>query len=365
MPESFDTVVIGSSPLMLLVALSEREAGRSVCVLDKSGTVGGMWRTEATSSGIEVEYACHLVEDFPGVYEYLETASGERFVRLDVQPVRILRNGARVRYSSRKTVGLGAVWSCGMILRHWLRSLAGLADDQERERYPVLVQKVRDFVREHLALMVRGSVIKAPVNGYAEFIRALKGRCDSAGIAFRTFDVQTIRADGEKWMSRDSGGAEIAANEVRVTTTANLYRVSEGQFEAYPAPEDQVRSVLVEVRYEAVRERVSYAAFWRDPEVVRVSRIDQRNPHPGGLLYLVQLGRTQVTGEALGEVVVRSLVRSGVVADGDAVTVLDEIQCTRVGHEHELEWGTIAPGFRTHRSAGNLASGIATWLRER
>ena len=362
-----DAIVIGSSPLMLLVALGERATGKSVCVVDKTDAIGGVWRTVRIGDGLAVEYACHLVEDFPGVYQYLERAAGVEFTALDQQPIRVMRNGLRFRYSSRTTLLLATAWAIGMVGRHWLKSLFAPASEAERERLVVLKQKVRDFFLYHRGLLLRGSTVKAPAGGYAEFIESLKARCDRAGIVFRKFDVAAATYGRGAWRLRGAEGPGLSAKEVHATTSASLTKTGENEFAAHATHETVTRSILVEVPLAAVKARVSYAAFWKDPEVVRVSRIDLPRARTGGLLYLVQLGKgTPAEGEsAAAAVVQRSLQRSGALATNGVATVVDEIRCTRIPHERQLAVGLIAQDFRTYSSAGNLASGIAHWMADR
>ena len=68
----YQDVVIGSSPLMLLQAHSLAKKGRFVGVLERSEKPGGAWRTLDVGRAINVEIACHVIEPFPDVYEYLE-----------------------------------------------------------------------------------------------------------------------------------------------------------------------------------------------------------------------------------------------------------------------------------------------------
>jgi hypothetical protein len=365
-PESYDAVVIGSSPLMLLVALEEREAGKQVCIVDKADAIGGVWRTVKISDSLEVEYACHLVEDFPGVYEYLERASGVAFTALDVQPIRVLRNGFRFRYSSRATLLLATVWAVSMMLRQWLKGLFGRVSEADRERLIVLKQKVRDFVRYHKGLLIYGSTVKAPTHGYAEFIRSLRMQCDRRGIFFRKFDVISARDDGRAWNLGDGAGNTIQAMEIHSTTSASLTKTRDNEFIAHSTHETVTRSILVEVPTAHTKTRVSYAAFWKDPEVVRVSRIDQREPRRSGSLYLVQLGKGGATaGLSSLAVVQRCLRQCGVLSADGAASIVDEIHCSRIPHDRQLAPGLVGRNFRTYSSAGNLASGVAQWLSAR
>ena len=360
---SYDVLIIGSSPLMLLIALEKRRAGRRVCVLDKADDVGGVWRTVHVANGLQVEYACHLVEDFPGVYEYLEGATGVKFEALDVQPIRVLGNGYRFRYSSRTTIFLATVWAVGLLILHGLRRVLSTPTELERERVAVLKRKIDDFFRHHVGMLLTGATVKAPIDGYAEFIRSLKAQCEANGVSFRRFEVTSATDNGREWTLADRSGAKLRAAEIHATTSATLMKSRHGEFRSRPAQGATTHSVLVEIPHFHVREPVSYAAFWKDPEVVRVSRIDRREPHGKGLIYLVQLrkGISLERSEVVG-VVNRCLTRCGVISEPGSASVTAEIQCSHTPHSRQLPAGVIARGFWTHSSVGNLASGVARWL---
>ena len=82
----FDDIVIGSSPMMLLQAAMLARENRNVCLIERENLekLGGSWQIAKLSNGERVEIACHLIEFFPGIYEFLEGASGSQFETLDI-----------------------------------------------------------------------------------------------------------------------------------------------------------------------------------------------------------------------------------------------------------------------------------------
>ena len=116
--DRFDAIVIGSSPLMLLQAHRLAGAGKSVAVLDRNVDRGGLWRNTIVGNKVTTEIACHLIEPFPKVYEYLEKVTGIPFEALEPQPMRV-EKGRVIRYSSRFTIVAGVALGHIRFMRLW------------------------------------------------------------------------------------------------------------------------------------------------------------------------------------------------------------------------------------------------------
>lgn len=360
----YDDIVVGSSPLMLLQALKLSASGRRVCVVERLARVGGVWRTAPLGLHDEVEIACHLVEDFPGVYRYLEKVSGIPFIKLDDQPIRVLKNGRVFRYSSRTTLILGALWAVAQLGRYYARRKMGRQTDEDTERSHALTRKVADFFSYHLPIALRGSTIKAPEQGFAAFVSALQQRCRDSDIRFVQSDVSSIhRTEQGSWCLAGNEGTCLKANQVHCTTSANLRSTDPGRFESVAASEAMSRSLVVEIQLSALLNRVSYAAFWNDPDVVRISRIDRPSSQRTGLLYLLQLRRgVSIDADRLRDVVQTALRRARVIDPAATAGIVGDLECSYVPHRRQLPEGEIQPGFYGYSSAGNLASGVARWL---
>ena len=67
----FDSVVIGSSPQLMLTAIDLVQKGERVLVIEKSSSLGGAWRGTSFSSYDDVEIGPHFVKPYKNVYEQL------------------------------------------------------------------------------------------------------------------------------------------------------------------------------------------------------------------------------------------------------------------------------------------------------
>ena len=361
----FDDIVIGSSPMMLIRAIELSAKGRRVCLLEKQSELGGVWRNVRVAEELDVEIACHLIEDFPGVYEYLEEVSGIPFEPLQDQPIRVLKNDSTAPYSTRSTLFLSVLWVLILIVLHKLRLAKPAQNETQKARIHVLRRKVVDFFRFQLPIMLRGSRIQAPVTGFADFISVLENKCRDQKVDIREFDVQQIEDEGSCWRLVDQRSEKILAREVHCTTSANLKRIDRGRFQAVEPQFSSSACILVEVSFADIREKTSYAAFWSDPEVVRVARIDQREPRSSGWLYLIQLrkdfGEFEDSKQKLESLIHQSMVRAKVLSSKGKMRLIGPIQCSHMPHRQQLPDGLIDRSFYGYYSAGNLASGLARW----
>ena len=98
--EYFDDIVIGSSPLMLLIAINRAKKGSNVLLIEKNKNLGGCWRFHS-SNEFKLESASHLIERYPGVYNLLEKYSSVKFIPLRESPIRVFKNGFIVPYQSK------------------------------------------------------------------------------------------------------------------------------------------------------------------------------------------------------------------------------------------------------------------------
>ena len=98
----FENIVIGTSPLMLLVAINISKKGGSVLIIDKDKSIGGCWQVHKSKNN-NFECASHLIERYPGVYKILEEYSSIKFEPLERNPIRVFKNGTKDKdYSGKR-----------------------------------------------------------------------------------------------------------------------------------------------------------------------------------------------------------------------------------------------------------------------
>jgi len=359
--ETFDYIVVGSSPLMLLQAMALASDGYSVCVLDREHQRGGAWQLYSLKSGFHVEIACHLIEVFPDVYEYLSDISGVPFVPLAEQPVRVHRLGFILRYSSRLLVlGAGVRLLFGYVLAYCADLVIR---DSNKNRLLNFRSKLKSFWLYQRSIIFGEVVMKGPQFGFVDFLSRLIENCERRGIKFLTFDVASINRNDGKWLVSDRNGNVLTSSYVNSTSSTNLRHVKDGEFESIDYKLCPRSSVLVTVPRTNLLKNQSYVAFWKDPWVTRISRIDQIKYEVDEVRYLVEI-RSPIEGapEKLNSVLRRSLEKSSILRKGAPFSNLGAIDCLYTENIGQLPEGPIDEGFTCFYSFGNLAAGVAHWL---
>jgi hypothetical protein len=359
--ETFDYIVIGSSPLMLLQALVLANDGHSVCVLDRECMLGGSWQTDSMGIDFDVEIACHLIEVFPDVYEYLSDISGVPFVSLVEQPIRVHQLGFIFPYSSRALVlGAGIRLLFGYIVAYVADLVLRKSNKNNLLNFRT---KLKSFWLYQRSIMFGELIMKAPKYGFVDFLRRLVENCEISRVNFLEFDVTSINLKDGKWRVSDQQGNVLTSRHINSTTSTNLRHIEAGRFEAIDYKLVPRASALVRVRRDNVLKEQSYVAFWKDPSVTRISRVDQPNYEEEWVAYLVEVrAMIEESPETLNFTLRKALEKSDILKKGMAFSNLGVIKCNYTENTAQLPEGVIDDGFTCYYSFGNLAAGIAHWL---
>lgn len=357
--DSFDDVIVGSSPLMLMQAICTARQGHKVAVVDRTDDLGGAWQTARLPTGEDVEIACHLIEVFPGVYDVLERLSGTRFVTLDAPPIRITRGGAVAPYFSRTLMVASGV----RLLVGWFKTqFNAVVGRPDRNAMLNFDTKLKSFLRYQLPTFFQTLEMKGPENGFVEFMQGLSNRARHDGVAILQFDVRTLAKDcNERWHLND-GHRTIAANRVHLTTSTNLRKVANGRFEATQPVYSNRSALVVDIPREGVGTSQSYVAFWKDPMVARISRIDFPGAAQKPLRFLVEFHESGADRlDDLEDVVTNRLRKARILKDGARHDIVGRVECRHTTNVHQLPSGQIDDGVWGYYSYGNLAAGVAAW----
>jgi hypothetical protein len=359
--ESFEYIIVGSSPLMLLQAMALANEGHKVCVVDREIQSGGAWRIHSLGIDFSVEIACHLIEVFPDVYEYLSEMSGVPFVPLDEQPVRVHRLGFILPYSSRVLVLAAGV---RLLIGYSLSYCADLVSRKsDKNNLLNFRSKLKSFWLYQRSIIFGELVMKGPKFGFVDLLNRLIDNCERRGVKFLTFDVESIKRSDGKWLVSGRDENVLTSAYVSSTTSTNLRHVEAGEFKAIDYKLRPRSSVLVSVPRSNLLKNQSYVAFWKDPWVTRISRIDQIKYEVDEVRYLLEI-RSSIdeAPEKLDAVLRRALEKSSILRKGTGFNNLGAIDCFYTENIGQLPEGQIDEGFTCFYSFGNLAAGIAHWL---
>ncbi len=355
-----DEIIVGSSPLMLVHALDRVRRGHRVCLVDRTDNWGGTWQLAHLDTGENVEIACHVIEVFPGIYELLEQAAGVPFTVLDAQPIRVHRSGFKIPYFNRL-----------LMVASGLRLLVGYA----KARLYVLIKgtvyrnelinfqtKLRSYIRHQLGSFFASQKMRGPRDGYADFLEKLTGACRDAGVEFAVMDVAALRRDADRWVLKGADGKTRMAQRVFLTTATNLRPLSDTAYEATPPQFAQRHAAVVQVMRADIITSHTYVAFWRDPQVARISRVDMPGADPGSERFLVEFHRAPtIDQDALLVLIENRLTKAGILKSGRPFDFVGAVTCEFTQYVDLLPSGLLAPGLWALHSSGNLAAGLAAW----
>lgn len=360
--DRFDDVVVGSSPLMLMQGIYLAQQGRTVALVDRTENLGGSWQTASLDTGDQVEIACHLIEVFPKVYELLERISGIKFVTLDVQPVRVTRGGKIIPYFNRTLM----IASGARLLLGWCKTrLAALLSRRDRNAMLNFDTKLKSFARYQLSAFFQSPKMKAPENGFVDFIDGLIERATQEGVVILQHDVRTLRRNAERQWRLVGHNRVLVADQVHMTTSTSLRRTAKGYFEAKPPTYATRIALVVDVPPDNVLTSQSYVAFWKDPAIARISRIDSKGPADRPKRFLVEFheGRFEAINSWETEVTDR-LKKARILKDPLRYSIVGRVNCTHTTNVEQLPSGKIDEGVWGYYSYGNLAAGIAAWNKQ-
>lgn len=359
---AFDDIVIGSSPMMFLQAGMLAREGRRVCLVEREDNIGGSWQIARLDNGERVEIACHVIECFPGIYEFLEGASGAPFEALQAQPVRIHPTGMTFPYFSRiLMLATGARLIVGLVSAK-LNVFLGRAKDHNR--LINFQRKLTSYLRYQTSAFFQRPVMQGPRHGFVDFMDRLVERCKRDGVKIRHFDVATMeRSEDNRWCLIDSDGVTLLAEHVHCTTSTNLHQISPGHFESKPQEFARRLSVVAEVPKEAVKISQTYVAFWADPVVARISRIDMPQSQPYER-YLIEFHNHDLASQADWLDKIREhMERAKIITKNGAFKIVGQVDCLFTMNVDQLPAGEIDTNLRGYYSMGNLAAGLAAWRR--
>jgi hypothetical protein len=358
----FDDLVIGSSPLMLLQAGFLARENRRVCLVECEKRLGGAWQTAVLKNGEQVEIACHLIEFFPGIYQLLEEAAGVPFVQLDAQPIRILRSGRIFPYFSRSLMLASGV----RLILGWIKAQLewSLGRAKDRNRLLNFKSKLLGYFRLQLSVFFNSPIMKGPQFGFVNLMDRLVERNLRAGVKFFCVNVNTMsfETDGY-WHLTGVGGETLRSEHVHCTTSTNLRLINKSFIEAAPQDFTKRFCVVVDIPNTEIQTSQSYVAFWKDPPVTRISRIDMPK-YQKYKRFLVEFNVSfRGNPNDLAKTLHAYFAKARIIESNGSLNVVGEVNCKFTTNVDQLPVGEIATNFWTYYSLGNLAAGLAAWRK--
>jgi len=357
----FDYAVIGSSPLMLLEAISLAKDGFKVCILDRDFQNGGSWKTHNLENHFDIEIACHVIEVFPKVYDYLSESSGVPFVTLKEQPIRVNKYGFIFTYSSKILIILAGI----RLLFGYIHSkiISHTSKNFNKNILLNYASKLESFWKYQTPIIFSKTEMKGPQFGFVDLLNNLVFKCESLGIEIKKFDVDSLHHKLDHWEISCKKGRLLSSKKISSTTSTNLRQKKKGVFESVEYKMIKRKSVVIEISKDDVFRYQSYVAFWKDPFVTRISRIDQKKQYESKLIYLVEIKNINTDNlDLLNKILRKALLKAKIIKKSSSFINMGLINCNYTENAEQLPQGIIDKGFTCYYSYGNLAAGIARWL---
>jgi len=240
----FDSVLVGTSPLMLVEAARLGQAGNRVLLIDRHPRLGGAWCTGTLGRFSDLEMGCHYVERNEQSYRLIESIIDEPMPDMEPQPFLIWK-GLRFDRASTVPYYAGALAEI-LRRRDWRRLIrifrsrtAGAvsrlrrADLQpgdettepgfqsESVTPPSPSQTLSDLDRATRQLLYR-----YPTNGCRQLIESLEMRlkCLDVTVLLETNLDQVILGESKYVICRTTGGT-IESRELVVSSCTDLQEI--------------------------------------------------------------------------------------------------------------------------------------------
>ena len=356
----FDDIVIGSSPLMMIKAIQLAKKGRSVILVDRKKSFGGNWHTMTLKNKDKVETACHLIEFFPGVYDLLEKYSGTSFTVLDPQPIRIFNKSIKMNYSSNFILIITG-------LRLILGLIKSYVDLWRRfgNNYNEIINfknKLYSYKNYQIKNIFFNNKIKGPKDGFVAFIDKLYENASKEKVYFSNMDVQKLKLIDKNWYIIDENEKKICSKNIHITTSTNLKLISPGNFSADSLDLKEKKSVIVEIKNKDIKSTQTYIAFWNNPLISRISKVDSTGPVKSFQRFLVEIKRVKLSNSLdLKNVIFQSMVNAKLLFNNAEIKIIEIVKSEFVQNINQLPSGKLDYNFWAYHSKGNLAAGLMHW----
>jgi hypothetical protein len=213
----------------MLLALKLSQSNKSVLVVEKDSSVGGAWSTAVINPklGIEIETACHLIENYAGIYKKISTISGVDFQSSSPPPTRISRKGRRKKYFARTSplVELSeviAVIVAFFVIRALNLVLPKKIEKTQQLTLSGLIERLNFTVSYRIPEVFSSRGVMEPVDGFASFMQTLVQKVQKSDISFiksKLLDVDQV--DGRP-LSISLGLGQVLAWKVYLPESTDI-----------------------------------------------------------------------------------------------------------------------------------------------
>ena len=259
----WDSIIVGSSPLLLIEAIYLSHIGHKVLILEENGQLGGAWGRLDTSEFPYLDIGCHYFDISKRAYEFLRSKIGLELVPFRPQP----------QFAYRKIL---FPYDYRQVIR-FIRNLKMAC--KSRSLAPFVLNIFRDE-NYRLRMFPFTKTFLYPLGGSHELITRLTTHAQENNVTIlNQMRVESIRFDFKrKQVQVSAGGKCFEGNEVVAGSQAQIADA----LHITPKPEGTLRCVFPHVTL-VIRDRsapsFSYIRFLRHHAVTRMTDITDHIRH--------------------------------------------------------------------------------------
>ena len=348
-------LVVGSSPICLLIALTASRSGYAVTLVERSDRLGGAWAVDEVEGRL-IDRACHLLEPLAPARRWVFEQLGEEPMAYPHPPTAITPWDSIWPISSRRYRALELAMALPAATRHI--AMAAIGDRQDFRR--VLAECRHDLGRltrravQELWSGPSQSMTFSP-QPFAHLCELVVDSVDEVRLSQNVARISHVSSTGA--YSVNFNGLEERFDQVVVPSGADI----EISVAGHQLPHRQFHFENHHLLFEATagERNLSYVAFMANPAVRRVTDTGpDASPDSGRHLYLAQVRGPDVSVEDVAQL----LARHGYI---DASTETRLVRHYRFTSTRTSFLGPLPPGLWAPDTYGDLSDNLARLLELR
>lgn len=303
--DSYDIVVVGTSPLMLIEAFFRSQQGKSVLILEKQSVAGGSWQSFSQDGFADkIEIGCHIWYRHKKSFKLLNDTFD-----LDIRPLKrqpkVYRKG---KYYPYYLINF-------FVLLGNPPSLVSLQKNRVFKNICMLF--LRDF-------FTRGK-FHYPRTGSFGFIDKIVKKVRDSGVDLQ-MEAELVRIDLSKKSISLTDGREIFFNEKVISTNkSELSSIVDksGKEHCFEFNIKSVNNLYLLIK-DSENPTISYVGVWNDEVIYRVSDVTYLQSNlldAGTRLICVQVFQefAESAGEDKEEVIFDKLMKMTIIEDREQI----------------------------------------------
>ena len=232
---TINSIVVGTSPISILIAISLVKSGRNVLIIEKNNYFGGAWKSFKIKDGIVSETSCHLIEHYRNVYRIIEDISDIKFRYCTPQPIKLYNSGKRELYTNQrqffrelynqlltlfKIPTSIIIQSINRLLPQEKRINKGSGINKAAAKF--IWDRFVFFILHRVPAYITFKGIMEPSCGYTHFIEHLIANAKKEGIVFLQDEVCAVSLAKDSNILNLKSGVQVECEKLYIPESLSL-----------------------------------------------------------------------------------------------------------------------------------------------